>query len=308
MPLEILAATDANLAALSNRLLSSLNNPVDDPKNVCKIAQIVAGSRHPQLCPVMVSLLKRPDALGFYPTLFDNLLRGPAANQSSRDTVIDLVCQKQYPASLAVFGAEGAENLLRDRQIMQCLSRSRNVWVRAGLYLHAPNLCHDQWLKQLLSDLERIREPTAIGELKLYVPDLGADQFLTRRKAAEALQAMGEAAVPGLVQISRDSKLSAEQAAGIDRVIKELRKKPDPFEEYALKHIESEGLYHGKAKEAIRILQALAENDSELYISQQAKKLLVQMEKASKAQPNGGHKVQDPLEFRPKPASDKHPE
>jgi hypothetical protein len=280
--LEVLPATDVNLRKLSMDLGRLLDDRKSDPNEIRTLANVLSRNRHPQLCPLMFRLLHYPETTGLHGTIVRDLLNCPAQAEQNREELLAYMSQRNCVAALGFFGAFRGEELSGDHKLAESLMRSASPWVRAGLYLHAPEKSEGQWLKQLLAELYHVKEPIPTAKLTPYLKDLGADQFLTRRKAAEELQAMGEGVVPGLLQLSHDPKLTPEQAASIDRVIKELREKPDPFEEYALKHIETEGLYHGKAKEAIRILQALAENDPELYISQQAKKLLAQMVKARK--------------------------
>lgn len=307
--LEVVRATEANLASLCTVLTERLKNNRRTSSDVHSISLIVCSRSRRQFDPIVFRLLLCPEALESHADLIGVLLSaGRSLPPSTVEQLLAYMARKDCLCALAFFHAPGVDNFLTDKSIVQALSTSASPWVRVGLYLHAPKRCDDLWVKLVLAAMRRVKEPVSIGELTPYSKDLGDDQFLTRRKAAEALQAMGEAAVPGLVQLSHDPKLSPEQAAGIDRVIKKLRKKPDPFEEHALKHIEIEGIFHGKAKEAIRILQALSQNDPEFYISQQAKELLAQMEKASKAQPNGAVEAQDPLELRPKPPSDKPPQ
>jgi hypothetical protein len=257
------------------------------------LARHIIGNRHPEYQPLVGKLLQvtelprnRKNALAL------SLLESNADFRAKTDIAIGALLQ-QDPEVVSPFfrywfgrtdenwhQADVSPLILRRTDFAK-LEAAPSPWVRMLLYRSAPNELSSAAVEQLLRDLRKIRQPIARRDINGLVRDLDSESFRTREFATARLVEFREPIIPTLRAILNEH-LSAEVQNRLETAIGRIEKLPPTDFEREIFHqhlqpIRWDQLYPAHCE---LILEALADNIPESWISKESRKLLKVLKEA----------------------------
>jgi hypothetical protein len=238
---------------------------------------VVLYNPHGALTPAAARLLEYESLHELHFDLVERMFESDSSKADCRDLVRKYLNQDR-PIALVSCVRFSRHNGIGTRHFSAkewtVLCEAPNPWVRVMSFLVAPESFDEARRKQLFGSMKQIRQPLESDRIAPLLRQLDDSNFRVRDKAAKDLLSLREAALPALRK-SLDQILSAEAETTTKSIIAKIATQPpDRLEAEVLDYLGSDFYMEKRQRESQMILEALAGNMPEAWITKEAKKIL----------------------------------
>jgi hypothetical protein len=276
LALDIPPADAAHLALLRKKLEQIVNRRDFSEKDWWNVNNHLRYTKHDALAPVVWRMIEKPLPYGNAPqliALLHGLTEPPRHGVNSR--FVDLISSQGWEPATLIFDYWRSERIVLPAAEFDKLVHSKYVSTRLLTYITFPRQCDKAWTAGLIEELRNLTRPVPPAEFSRLLRGLDDDNFAVRQKTSNHLVQLGERVKPQLTKALHAS-LSAEADLRIRSALDKIEVSPYPPGCYpAIRYLVSR--IH--TPEADVVLTALAEGDSNLWLTDYAKAALKDREK-----------------------------
>jgi hypothetical protein len=257
-------------------ILKELSSPDLSLTEMLKVSRWIRNVKHRELAPAAFIFLDHPKQYREIQDFVFKYLDSLFDDDHRQGPYVDYLCTEKPIA------AQNVINRLSNRpDISQLtlddwrrLESAPNVFVRAMLFARYPKKMSAESAIALLKELSGIKPSLSPMDGKAFITQLDDPLFRKRELAMTKLIDLGESALPAL-KLALQEPTSTDREERIKKIISKIDvKRLEPLEQSAVHYLDE---YFGPS--SILLLEELAKNNSESFITVEAKRVLAKNRK-----------------------------